>query len=121
MKKAILNCITISALLCLCGCQLSQDPSLDSLWSQLHTYQNQENQNLWYDSSVYKSFWYSRLNKIVKIAPDRFVFKEKDRNLKIPIYFSNPLTEYNTETKYMIVLIHGGGLNASHSFIGSTG
>jgi len=69
-----------------------------------------------YDSSAYKSFWHSRLNTIVKIAPDRFVFKEKDIDLKIPIFFSNPLTEYNTETKYMIVLIHGGGLNASHSF-----
>ena len=116
MKRAILNYISISVLLCLAGCQLNQDPSLNSFWSQSHRYQNQEDQNLWYDSPVYKSIWYSRLNEIVKIAPDRFVFNEKDRNLKIPIYFSNPLTEYNTETKYLIVLIHGGGLNASRSF-----
>lgn len=116
MKRAILNYFSIIVLICLAGCQFNQDPSLKSFWIQSHTYQNQDDQNVWYDSPAYKSLWYSRLNEIVKIAPDRFVFKEKDKNLKIPIYSTHPITEYNTETKYLIVLIHGGGLNAGHSF-----
>ncbi len=114
MKKTILSYISITVLSCLAGCQFNQGPPLKTVWNQFHEYQNQDDQNVWYNSPAYKKLLYSRLKEIVKIAPDRFVFKDSD--LKIPIYFSNPLTEYNPETKYLLILIHGGGLNANHSF-----
>ncbi len=63
-----------------------------------------------------QSLWYQFLNYIVDIAPDRFVFEEDHKKLSIPIYSSHPLTKNNNEFEYLIVIIHGGGLNAGKTF-----
>lgn len=63
-----------------------------------------------------QSLWYQFLNIIVDIAPDRFVFEEDHEKLSIPIVTSHPLDRNNNETEYLIIMIHGGGLNAINSF-----
>jgi pimeloyl-ACP methyl ester carboxylesterase len=63
-----------------------------------------------------QSLWHQILNVIVDIAPDRFVFEEDHEKLSIPIVTSHPLDEKNDETEYLIIMIHGGGLNAVNTF-----
>jgi predicted esterase len=63
-----------------------------------------------------QSLWYQFLNIIVDIAPDRFVFEEDHEKLSIPIVTSHPLDKDNNETEYLIIMIHGGGLNAVNTF-----
>ena len=63
-----------------------------------------------------QSLWYQFLNFTVDIAPDRFVFEEDHEKLSIPIVTSHPLDKNNNETEYLIVIIHGGGLNAVKTF-----
>ncbi|MCP3871826.1 MAG: hypothetical protein GY699_01515 [Desulfobacteraceae bacterium] len=64
-----------------------------------------------------QSLWYVFLNTVVDIAPDRFAFEEKNQKVSIPVFTSQPLTISNNETKYLIILIHGAGLNAGKSFV----
>jgi pimeloyl-ACP methyl ester carboxylesterase len=63
-----------------------------------------------------QSLWYQFLNIIVDIAPDRFVFEEDHEKLSIPIVTSNPLDKNSNETEYLIIMIHGAGLNANKAF-----
>ena len=63
-----------------------------------------------------QGLWYQFLNIAVDIAPDRFVFEEDHENLSIPIVTSHPLDKNNNETEYLIIMIHGGGLNAVNTF-----
>ena len=63
-----------------------------------------------------QSLWYQVLNCVVDIAPDRFVFEEGNKKLSIPIVASDPLNKNNNETEYLIIMVHGGGLNANGSF-----
>ena len=63
-----------------------------------------------------QSLWYQFLNIIVDIAPDRFVFEEDHKKLSIPIVTSHPLDKNNNETEYLVIMIHGAGLNAENSF-----
>jgi hypothetical protein len=63
-----------------------------------------------------QSLWYQFLNIIVDIAPDRFVFEEDHEKLSIPIVTSHSLDKNNNETEYLIIIIHGGGLNAVKTF-----
>ena len=63
-----------------------------------------------------QSFWYQLLNIIVDIAPERFVIEEDHEKLSIPIVTSNPLDKNNNETEYLIIMIHGAGLNANKTF-----
>jgi pimeloyl-ACP methyl ester carboxylesterase len=63
-----------------------------------------------------QSLWSKFLNIIVDIAPDRFVFEKDHEKLSIPIVASHPLDKNNNETKYLIIMIHGGGLNAVNTF-----
>ena len=63
-----------------------------------------------------QSLWYQFLNLTVDIAPNRFVFKEDNEKLSIPIVSSDPLDKTNTETENLIIMIHGGGLNAINTF-----
>ena len=63
-----------------------------------------------------QSLWYQFLNLTVDIAPDRFVFEEDHQKLSIPIVSSDPLDINNNETEYLIIMIHGGGLNVVNTF-----
>jgi predicted peptidase len=63
-----------------------------------------------------QSLWYQFLNIIVDIPPDRFVFEEDHEKLSIPIVTSHPLSKNNNETEYLIIMIHGAGLNAVKTF-----
>jgi pimeloyl-ACP methyl ester carboxylesterase len=63
-----------------------------------------------------QSLWHQVLNRVVDIAPDRFVFEEGNKKLSIPIVASHPLNKNNNETEYLIIMVHGGGLNANGSF-----
>jgi len=63
-----------------------------------------------------QSHWYQFLNIIVDIPPDRFVFEEDHEKVSIPIVTSHPLDKNNNETEYLIIMIHGGGLNAVNTF-----
>jgi len=63
-----------------------------------------------------QSLWYQFLNIIVDIAPDRFVFEEDHEKLSIPIVTSHPLDKNNNEFEYLILMIHGAGLNAVKTF-----
>jgi pimeloyl-ACP methyl ester carboxylesterase len=63
-----------------------------------------------------QSLWYQFLNLTVDIAPDRFVFEKDHEKLSIPIVSSDPLDKNNDETKNLIIMIHGGGLNAINTF-----
>jgi pimeloyl-ACP methyl ester carboxylesterase len=60
--------------------------------------------------------WYLYLDLFVDIAPDKFTFEEDHKKLSIPIVTSHPLDKNNNETEYLIIMIHGGGLNAENSF-----
>ena len=63
-----------------------------------------------------QSLWYQFLNYSVDIAPDRFVFEEDNKKISIPIATSQPLNKNNNETEYLIIMVHGAGLNAKKSF-----
>jgi len=63
-----------------------------------------------------QSFWYLFLKCFVDIAPDRFTIEDHHNKLSIPIYSSHPLTKTNNEIEYLILIIHGAGLNAGKSF-----
>jgi pimeloyl-ACP methyl ester carboxylesterase len=63
-----------------------------------------------------QSLWYVFLDTVVDIAPDRFSFEEKSIEVSIPVFSSQILTISNNETEYLIVLIHGAGLNAGKTF-----
>jgi len=63
-----------------------------------------------------QSLWYQFLNIIIDIAPDRFVFEEDHKKLSIPIVTSHPLDKNNNETEYLVIMIHGAGLNTENSF-----
>jgi hypothetical protein len=63
-----------------------------------------------------QSLWYQFLNISVDIAPDRFVFEKDHEKLSIPIVTSHPLDKNNYETAYLIIMIHGAGLNAFKTF-----
>jgi len=63
-----------------------------------------------------QSLWYLLLRCVVDIAPDRFTVEKDNRKLSIPIYSSHPLTENDDELEYLMIIIHGGGLNAGNTF-----
>jgi hypothetical protein len=63
-----------------------------------------------------QTLWYQFLNCTVDIPPDRFVFNEDNEKLSIPIVTSQPLNKKNNETEYLIIMVHGAGLNAENSF-----
>ncbi len=63
-----------------------------------------------------QSLWHQVLNCVVDIAPDRFVFEDGNKKLSIPIVASHPLNKNNNETEYLIIMVHGGGLNANGTF-----
>jgi len=63
-----------------------------------------------------QSLWYLFLDAVVDIAPNRFTFEEDHKKLSIPIYSSHPLTENNNKFDYLIVIVHGAGLNAGKTF-----
>ena len=63
-----------------------------------------------------QSLWYLLLNCIVDIAPDRFVFEEENIKLSVPIATSQPFNKNNNETEYLIIMVHGAGLNSENSF-----
>jgi pimeloyl-ACP methyl ester carboxylesterase len=63
-----------------------------------------------------QSLWHQILNAVVDIAPDRFTFEEDQKKISIPIITSHPLDKNNNETEYLVIMIHGGGLNAGGSF-----
>jgi predicted peptidase len=60
--------------------------------------------------------WYQFLNITVDIAPGRFVIEEDHEKLSIPMVTSHPLDKNNNETEYLIIMIHGAGLNANKAF-----
>lgn len=60
--------------------------------------------------------WYQFLNITVDIAPDRLVIEKDHEKLSIPIVTSHPLDKNNYETEYLIIMIHGAGLNANKTF-----
>jgi pimeloyl-ACP methyl ester carboxylesterase len=63
-----------------------------------------------------QSIWYQFLNIIVDIPPDRFVFEEDHEMISIPIVTSHPLDKNNNKIEYLIIMIHGAGLNAVKTF-----
>ena len=63
-----------------------------------------------------QGLWYQFLNITVDIAPDRFVIEEDHEKLSIPIVTSHPLDKNNNEAEYLIIMIHGSGLNANKTF-----
>jgi hypothetical protein len=63
-----------------------------------------------------QNLWYQFLNITVDIAPDRFVIEEDHQKLSIPIVTSHPLDKGNNETEYLMIMIHGAGLNANKAF-----
>ena len=56
------------------------------------------------------------MNLSVDITPDRFVFEEDNKKLSIPIVTSKPLSKIEHETEYLVIMVHGAGLNAEKSF-----
>jgi hypothetical protein len=65
---------------------------------------------------VANGLWYQFLNITVDIAPDRFVIEEDHQKLSIPIVTSHALDKNNNDTEYLIIMIHGAGLNANKAF-----
>jgi pimeloyl-ACP methyl ester carboxylesterase len=63
-----------------------------------------------------QSLWYLFLKVFVDIAPDRFTIEEQNEKLSIPIYSSHPLIKEDNEVEYLILIVHGAGLNASKTF-----
>ena len=63
-----------------------------------------------------QNIWYLVLNCVVDIAPSRFNLEEDHKKISIPIVTSHPLDGTNHNTEYLIIMIHGGGLNAEGSF-----
>ena len=63
-----------------------------------------------------QGLWYQFLNITVDIAPDRFVIEEDHEKVSIPIVTSHPLDKNKNETEYLIIMIHGAGLNANKTF-----
>jgi len=62
------------------------------------------------------SIWYLFLKCVVDIAPDRFTVEKDNRKLSIPVQSSHPLTENDDQIEYLMIIIHGGGLNAIKTF-----
>ena len=60
--------------------------------------------------------WYQFLNISVDIAPQRFVIEKDNEKLSIPIVTSHSLDKNNHETDYLMIMIHGAGLNANKTF-----
>jgi len=60
--------------------------------------------------------WYLFLDCIVDIAPNRFHLEEDHKKLSIPIATSQPLNKKNNESEYLIIMVHGAGLNAENTF-----
>jgi pimeloyl-ACP methyl ester carboxylesterase len=52
----------------------------------------------------------------VEIAPDRFTIEEDNAKISIPIYSSPSLIKEDYEVEYLILVIHGAGLNAFKAF-----
>lgn len=63
-----------------------------------------------------QNIWYLVLNCVVDIAPSRFNLEEDHKKISIPIVTSHPLDGINHNTEYLIIMIHGGGLNAEGTF-----
>jgi len=63
-----------------------------------------------------QGIWYLFLKCVVSIAPDRFTVEEHHEKLSIPIYSSHPLIKGNNEVEYLILIVHGAGLNAGKTF-----
>ena len=63
-----------------------------------------------------QSLWYQFLNIVVDIAPDRFVFEKNHEKLSIPVVTSLPLDKDGNEAEYLMIMIHGAGLNAGNMF-----
>ncbi len=63
-----------------------------------------------------QKIWHSILNCVVDIAPSRFNFEEDHKKISIPVVASHPLDKTNHDTDYLIIMIHGGGLNVESSF-----
>lgn len=63
-----------------------------------------------------QKLWYLFLNCSVDVPPLRFQMEKEHQTLFIPIVSSSPLTATNKDTTYIVIMIHGGGLNAENSF-----
>jgi pimeloyl-ACP methyl ester carboxylesterase len=63
-----------------------------------------------------QSFWYLFLKCVVDIAPDRFTVEKDNRKLSIPVHSSHPLTENDDQLEYLMIIVHGAGLNAGKTF-----
>jgi pimeloyl-ACP methyl ester carboxylesterase len=63
-----------------------------------------------------QSIWYLFLKCVVDIAPDRFTVEKDNRKLSIPVHSSHPLTENDDQLEYLMIIVHGAGLNAGKSF-----
>ena len=63
-----------------------------------------------------QTIWYLFLKCVVDIAPDRFTIEEHNEKLSIPIYSSHPLKKEDNEVEYLILIVHGAGLNAGKTF-----
>ena len=65
--------------------------------------------------SGYQSIWCQVLKR-ADPAPDRFAIEKDNRKLSIPVHSSHPLTENDDQLKYLIIIVHGCGLNADKCF-----
>ena len=65
--------------------------------------------------SGYQSIW-CQVQKRANPAPGRFTFEKDNWKLSIPIHSSHPLTETNGQLEHLLIIIHGGNLNARKSF-----
>jgi hypothetical protein len=63
-----------------------------------------------------QSTWYLFLKCVVDIAPDRFTIEEHNEKLSIPIYSSHSLKIEDNDVEYLILIVHGAGLNAGKTF-----
>lgn len=63
-----------------------------------------------------QSIWYLFLKCVVDVEPDRFTVEKDNRKLSIPVRSSHPLAENDDQIEYLMISIHGGGLNAGNSF-----
>jgi hypothetical protein len=63
-----------------------------------------------------QSIWYLFLKCVVDIAPDRFTVEKDNRKLSIPVHSSHTLTENGDQLEYLMIIVHGAGLNAGKTF-----
>ena len=63
-----------------------------------------------------QSIWYLFLKCVVDIAPDRFTVEKDNRKLSIPVHSSHTLTENGDQLEYLMIIVHGAGLNAGNAF-----